>query len=320
MKYTAKILWLLPILFLLMSCGANAVAIVPTQTATNTPMPTATPTIDPTVVAQACNNSNDPMGLFQSGTYSQVGDLILTEPILGGLTYPGIKLPDNIPAGRPYELPAAQGIGIHPQNPNLIPANPYLGYTPDAATASYIFAICNTSATQSYTLQSVIAQIATVIPDTSSNINIQAPCDNTFSSKLREVGGGCGGATRGAYNMFMVNWPDSINSGTIANNVTQESSNGSNDLGLPPSPYLPINLKPGQVYYAFINMKDPATPGTYTFQFGFQTGQGPAWSPSSAQVFFASHVHVWSGTSCMAYQSVIPNTSVEKFYVCPVNS
>jgi hypothetical protein len=303
--------WLVGMIFVLLlfaGCGSSNNRIATSiPKATTTPVPTATPTLDPSIVAHICGNS------FPASTqYSQFGDLVLKKPEPGFLTLPGFKLPDDLSLDHPYQVTEAQVTNGNPQTPDLVLANPG-----SKGTTRYEIYICNISTTQSYTLQSGVAQIPSVAPDTSANLNVQIGCDGPFSSKTRRGSGGCGGAFAGTRNSFAVTWPDNVQSGTVASRVTQVSGEGDPDAT--PMPYLPLTLKPGTVYHMEFDMDYPAINGTYTFQFGIHTDKGLALSPASDPVFLAKNAHQWSGDcSAPAFLSQIPSTGPEQFYLCPV--
>src|SRR5262249_18038551 len=103
---------LLSLVSMLAGCGVSS----PTRAASTTPSPTLShtptpvPTVDPALAAaQRCGGDDSKRRFFTSGPVSQVGDLVLSQPRLGGLDYPGLKLPDGMPPGQPFQLPGPQG-------------------------------------------------------------------------------------------------------------------------------------------------------------------------------------------------------------------
>jgi hypothetical protein len=298
---------------MLTGCGATASAWV-------LPKPTRTP------VTATPPRSENPPSIEECGTafpktghLQQLGDLVISKPALGGLTYPGATLPNDIPSHQPFHLSHEQNTaGIldehgYVRDPGIVLANPRFSMM---GQGSYLVYICNLSPVHSYQLQHAVAKVDTLLLDTSQHPNVQDGCDSAFSSKQRSTYAGCGGSDAGEYNLFKVTWPQTVQSGTMVNPIDQiDNATGSSS---PPLTAVPYTLAPGKTYMLVVTMEYPALTGTYTFAFGVQTNEGLALSTATDPVFLEKNAATWSGASCWQnYQAVIPTTTTDQFYVCP---
>jgi hypothetical protein len=302
----------------------------PGTTATDTPGPTATtdtsggatdtpvvgvtttPTFTPLAGLKNCGSS-----FPHDGILGYIGDMIISQPHDAFLSYPGLKLPDNLTGGAPYiETTSTSTAG-------LISAPPPSGVTTAAAFFSsgiptwgsggggFVVNICNSSTTATHTLQSLGMQITAFAPDTATNVNVQAGCDQAVSAKQGPMGG-CGGSL-GPSDQFTATWASGAPSGT---SVTLKQTTNQSTTTI-----LPATVAPTKVYTAFIGMNYPGKPGTYTFQFGMQVDTVPLayLGGTTYPLFMAAGAHVWSGSACWSNASwkaqVLASTS--GYYLCP---
>lgn len=286
-------------------------------TATDTPMATATSTSYTTLRACAKKFPTD-------GQYGYIGDMLISQPHFGGLSYLGLRLPDNIPGGMPYRetnptstILFAGGVKANPSptvlaDPYLSNGLPVLGYR----DSGFVVEICNNSPTASHTLQELGIQIASFTAATGSNLNIQNGCDQAISAKQGPVGG-CGGSIA-AVDGFTATWPLGTSPGTTLKLAQKENTQSSLGGGYA---NLPVTLKPGATYIAYIGMNYPGQPGSYAFQFGMQVDSVPLAivGGTSYPLFMAPTAHLWSGGNCWNNatwkQMVLASTS--GYYVCP---
>jgi|GEM_PF-3240513 len=309
---------------ILTSCGstaANNVASTPMPTLT--PVATSTPMPDYLSLAKDCNLSTydttldplkHPLGL--------VGNLLFTQAQIGFLSYPGIRIGDNIPQGKPYQENTRTGTDIH--SSDAIIANPIL----NSSGGGYSVTICDTSMTQSYTLQLPSIKIASLTPDLTTSSNIQIGCDLAYSNKDLG-GGGCGGEVPYNPEEFTATWPTTVAVGTSAI-VKQTGNDLPTSFSPAPNPNIPqpfgnfpVKLTPHQSITVIMEMPTyPSTPGLYTFAVGMQVDNNSVqYAPNITEpVYLNSNVHKWSGRSCYSnpWKSQIPSSSTEVFYLCPV--
>ncbi len=307
------------------SPGTSSSSTVPAATDTpsssdsSTPAPAVTPTPTGFVIPTPKNcGSTFPT----DGQYGYVGDMIISQPHFGRLSYLGLRLPDNMPAGQPYAEttptstgPFVGGVFSNPSpivlaDPDYAGGQPTLGY----GDSGFVMTICNTSTSQSHVLKALGMQIATFTPATGSSLDIQAGCDSAVSA-THGPQGGCGGSS-GAVNGFEAAWPSGTRAGTQVTltqvDNTQTSSSGFGNL--------PITLGPGKTYQIDVGTNFPGQSGTYTFQFGMQVDGNDMLivGGTSYPLFMAAHVHVWSGTACYAnaaWKAIVKAGT--KWYVCP---
>jgi len=315
LKYRLLLVALLPFFFAA-GCSNQSTVVIPTETPapTSTPSPAPTATLTPNQVAAACGAQF--AQLANKGSFGHVGDLIFSHPQLGFLSYPGIFLPDDIPVNKPFQIDTAPGPRIH--------ANPGMG----GYGSGFTFDICNSSTNASHTLQALGMKISTSAPDISTNINAEVGCDSPFDSKTRVGGmGGCGGSMGPCEDcyLFYTTWPAGIavnTQGTVKQVVGDYSSVGSTT---PSNTPLPATLKAGAVATIWMGMDYPASPGTFTFDFGATVDSNAiAFAGSASEpIFLAKNAHKWSGLYCQVTASMnaqIPSTGVDHTYVCPQGS
>ncbi len=320
LTHTLVLLAMLSILVGSSGCGSsNAVmGVTPTATATIAP-PTVTPTIDVGLLAKTCGSD-----FAQNAPFTQVGDLVMSNASLNFLDYPGIKLTDNLTPGKPNQISGPE-YSLHP-GPSDIIANPNLGQSGSHGSAGngYQISLCNVGA-KSHELQAVGVKIDTVEVDTSPNINILEECDGAMSSvKRNNVGTGCGGGIVGDYELFKATWPGTIAAGTVASSVTETDDEKACPPGnCAPDPFgpFPVALDPGKTIKLYINMDYPIPIGTYTFALSVQADNGAlSIGVTTGPVFLYKIATLWSGIVCetnSVYQSQIPSTGPETFWVCP---
>jgi hypothetical protein len=320
MKSASWFIGIFLVFSVLAGCGTStAIHSTPINTPTSTP--TAIPTVDPAFVSKACGSD-----FAKAGSFGQVGDLIFTQAKLDFLSYPGIKLPDDIPTDRPYQV-AATPNQMATAGPNDIASNPSLG----SGASGYSFMICNSSSTHSHLLQSLEIKIATFVSDTSSVPNVTGGCTMLFSSKGRQGSdSGCGGSTGGSSESFKAIWPATVSTGTTSTTVVQidnEKNSPASDPSYNPSDptilygNFPVTLQGGKIIKIYVGMDYPSQAGTYTFAVGIGIDNAPIHYPEPAintkPVFLAKKVHVWGSEACTKYSNQIPSDGPEKFYVCP---
>jgi hypothetical protein len=297
------------LLMCLAGCNNTAAAFTPTNTALPaTPSPTPLATLAPSQVAAKCGAQ---FAKFNHSGYTdnyepfgQISDLIVTRPELGFLSYPGKALPDGVPPDKPLQVDTL------PQS--LIPSNPYMG----SSGSGLLFYLCNSSPRTSHMLQSMAITIASFIPDTSTNMNVEVGCDSFFNSKERSVGTGCGGSMGPCDTCYFLSttWPATIAINTQRTMQTLDTS----------SLTFPSTIKASTTVQVFVGMDYPPSPGTFTFDFGAKIDGGAmvfANNPSFP-LFLAKNAHKWSGLSCqdVKWSVQIPSTGIDHDFVCPATS
>jgi hypothetical protein len=276
-----------------------------TGSTTTTASPTATPTS--TIPKPTACGKNFPSG----GIYGYIGDMLISYPSFGFLSYMGIRLPDNMPQGKPYPETtptSSRGGGSNTvYAAYLFNGNPGMG----DRDSGFVVTICNSSTTTSHVLRALGAQITGFTSAAGKTVDYQIGCDSAVSATVPPEGG-CGGSA-GAVNAFDANWPTGASTGTTVT-ITQASNDGGfTDL--------PVTLKPGETYDASIGMNYPGQPGNYTFQFGMQIDNIPLATvgANSPQILMATPVSQWSGYACYANTAwkAIVVAHPKNWYVCP---
>ncbi|MEO7001762.1 MAG: hypothetical protein ABI068_08080, partial [Ktedonobacterales bacterium] len=271
----------------------------PGVTATTTPLTFAPPAS--AAEAQACRTI---LGIATtSGAYYDFGQGIVGM-VNTGLTYPGYKLPDNLPRA-PYQV---DGSGYDPAtNAEFAGAPPVAPIT--GHTSGITLFLCNVG-TQAVMLQGVNARLDSVTAYTGA-LNVWFPCDGTaYSGPNNSGGGGCGSGM--AYDESMQGAFGA--SATTGASITMTLTNaGSQNYG----PF-PFSFPAGKQIVAGVGLTLPTAPGVYSFSFGLtaggiQTAFAPAWTTLSAPA-----AHTWTGPACQQYAAQIPpQTNPPSYYVCP---
>lgn len=279
---------------------------------TTTPAgPTATPTFGvpkPT----ACGKS------FPGGIYGYIGDMLISYPAFAGLSYLGIRLPDNMPAGQPYAETSPTGtLGTGtPGSSSTVYATSF--GIPSLADhgGGFVVTICNSSTTASHILRGLGVQISGYTAATGVTLDAQVGCDVAVSATVGPAGG-CGGSI-GAIDTFDATWPSGAGVGTLIPLAQTGNSSAGPGGGFA---NLPVTLKPGETYTAFIGMNYPGQPGNYTFQFGMQVDAVPlaAVGANTPQLLLATGISEWSGNACYANATwkAIVKAHPQSWYICP---
>lgn len=277
----------------------------------------STPAASPTATSlPAANAANLPQGcvdmaqggLAQKSALMQMGELVVSAAQFG-LTYPATQIPQGTPQ-QPLALNASGAI----PGAKASPINPQMD-----EPGGFIFAICNTSSTQSYTIQSVSARIASFTPF-SGSLGAWSPCvDGTYDAQTQSASaGGCGGG---------VSVNESLHAtfaGTagIGATVTAAQTGASPAAPTDPNPYpsLPVTMAPGQDVSVNVGVTVPKAPGTYTFSLGLAVGSAaPVYFSTTAPALFAPVTAKWTGQNCAApaMKAQIPASTQHAQYICP---
>lgn len=289
----------------LAGCGGAGAASIGTggAQATATPAPTAAATPLPTVnLPAACHNMND-------GPYVQVGDLVAS-PVTSAF----VNNADQIPQGAPNQ---PLKISTNGQIPNINPSASPIG---SSGKGYMIFSICNSSTSQTVSLQSVQARVASFTPFSGALAGWNACNDGYYDANQQSASsGGCGGGYL-ANEYMQVTFPSGAGVGdSVAGKVI---STGSAQPGDPnPYPALPLSIAPGQVVSLAATVTVPTTPGTYTLAFGLGIGSAsPVYFATTSPSLYAPITQEWSGQNCTTstMKSQIPEPAPQgTLYICP---
>lgn len=289
----------------LTGCGASPAstgAVVPSSTATSAPTATAAlplaPTVDASAGFGACNKPTMP----PISPIAQVGDLLVGS-LNTSLRYPTNQVPQSA-GNTPLKLTASP-IGM----PAFSGADGGGGY----------FTVCNNSASQSITLQSVVVRI-TGFQAFSGPLSTWNGCrDSRYNARTSALASADCQGSHPANEWLHASFSGSAGVGATVNAsqvqavaVTQSDPN--------PYPPLPLALRPGQSAVVDITLTAPTTPGTYTFAFGLSVGSAtPEYFAASQPTLYAPIAHEWSGQNCMtpAMQAQIPAATQDTYYICP---
>jgi hypothetical protein len=314
------------------TAGSSTVANVPTDTpvavGTGTPASTdATPTSAPAVTPTPSDNGtptpkNCPSDFNRDGLLGYVGQMLISQPHFAYLSYMGLRLPDTLTGGAPYMATAASSTDpfdagvVGDPSPAVLAADQFTSGQPSlgASGSGIIVRICNSSSSTTHTLAGLGLQIAGFTAASGSNLNIQAGCDTTVTAKIGPTGG-CGGALTGA-DTFEATWPtgSAVNAFVTLAQLSNSSASGG-------FANLPVTLKPGQDYTAFIGTNYPGQPGVYTFELGMQTDSNPMYfvGGNTFPLFMAAGAHIWSGAACWnnpTWKAQV-QASTSGFFLCP---
>lgn len=297
---------LLLLVILLAGCSTTSIS---GATPTNTTPPIATappiPTIAPAILA-ACFGAD----ATRPQQAIQVGDLLITQVELGGLSYPAVMLPDNAAPTKPFLLHRSDGDAYQTDFPHSPITNPSM----EEHGGGFQFSICNISTTSPHVLKSVSAKISALTTYT-GQVNQWQACEGTLSSHHQLAGGGCGGGLAGCI-CFRAKFPDTATAGTdVPMSQTDTTLNDPGDgLGK-----LPLSLGPGEAVTLLVGMEKPKAPATYTFTFGLTFDSAAAvFTPASPAVLLAPIAHSWTGENCQkpALLAQITATNPETYYIC----
>jgi len=282
--------------------GAASTGTGGTPQATATPAPTATATALPTVnLPAACHNMND-------GPYVRVGDLVASS-----VTSAFVNNADQIPQGTPNQ---PLTISTNGQIPNINPSAAPIG---SSGQGYMVFSVCNGSASQAVSLQSVQARVASFTPFSGALAGWNGCKDGFYDANQQSASnGGCGGGYL-ANEYMQVTFPSGAGVGDVASGKV--TSTGSAQPGDPnPYPALQLSIAPGQVVSLAVTVTVPTTPGTYTLAFGLTIGSAsPVYFATTSPSLYAPITQAWSGQNCMtpAMQSQIPTSATSgPLYIC----
>lgn len=290
---------------LLVACGtsgAQTAGASTTATATVTSQPTATlaPQIATPPTSGPCADfaSHPPSG----GQFVQIGDLIVTPPGFG-IDYPAKMVPAGTPL-KPLQLVSQQPGDNFTSSP---PTNPSMR----DSGGGYAFAMCNTSQSQSHTINGVTVAIAAFTAH-SGQLNSWQFCDGNYSRAHGAFYGGCGGGI--AFDEALhATFAPSATTGASAT-ATQVGTSG----GAQP---LPVTLAPGKTLDIVIGLTVPTAPGQYAFAFSLsQDGAAPSLVGTAQPTLFAPIAHKWTGQACTdpAMLAQIPTaTDPVTYWICP---
>jgi hypothetical protein len=293
----------------LAGCGgaisARTGAVTPQATATAAPTvaaaPTATP-LPPVALPASCHNMN-------AGPYTQIGDLIVS-----AVDSHFVNVAEQLPQGTPNR---PLKISTNGQLPNINP-----GATPIAANGQglTVFSVCNGSASQTASLQSVSVRIASFTPYSGALAGWNPCKDGYYDANQQAAGGGCGGGYL-ANEYLRATFPSGAGVGDTT--TGQMISSAPAQPGDPnPYPALPLSIAPGHVVSLAVTAAVPNNaPGAYTLAFGLAIGSAaPAYFATTSPSLYAPIVQEWSGQNCTAasMKSQIPVSAPQgTLYICP---
>lgn len=271
-------------------------AVTPTANATATTATSSSATARPTKL-NPCPNPLD-------STTAALGAQPSTATArLGVQAYPSYHLPESSPL-KPMDIS-----GMLTEQ-DLV-ANPTLR---GQGIGGYAFAVCNTSESASDTITGVTAKIATLTPYT-GQLNSWNSCSGVYrSGSLQDAGCGGGGEIDDEY--LSASFAANAGAGT---SVSAMFDGADTSGGVYYAGPLPVTLGPHQSLSFDIGITAPQTPGTYTFAFGVEIGNGaPVYVATSQPMLLAPVAHTWSGGACNspAMSSQIPANATDN-YVCP---
>lgn len=226
---------------------------------------------------------------------TRIGGIVITDPELISLAYPGITLAGAPTGTKPVQV-------VQASSPKFGNA---LAQIPDDDRGYYV-TFCNTGKT-AHTLSAVGLKIVTFAA-APGPLNIWIACDAAFNAHTRNGGSlGCGGSVGGTDEVHL-SWPNGGGAGRISSVTTIPT----------------VTLAPNTNYTIAIGADVLPQPGTYTFAAGVKVdGQIVYATAPSAALITGPVAHTWSGAACLspsAWQSQIPLTSTDQYYVCPISS
>lgn len=272
------------------------------QTSTPSPSASATATVSEATAA-ACFGSE----YAAHNTLTQVGDFLMTPVNLSGHAYGSVALPAGTSLTKPYQLPSAN------DSPSGLTTNPVL----DEGGGGFVLGLCNISASQTYTITTFTATIATVAPY-SGQLSEWNPCQGSMTSHRQLTPAGCGG---GGVNLTRFH---AVFQGSPVLGATVEMHQTGFDLKEPGdgAGRLPLAIAPRQVAYFGVGVDKPTQAGNYAFTFGMRLQSGKMLTTAaSPTILLAPAAHEWNGRACnqSAFLNQITLTDPETYYVCPVS-
>lgn len=312
-RRTLSVCALLIVSALVVGCGVqstSAPASTHVQSTATATAPTPQPTVDPALLAR-CAAQPAPIG-----DITQAGEVLLFKSKLA-LGYPAVQLPDQTPL-KPLQVGTQvsgnalrTGVfpGAHPVNPG--------GIAGTTRTFDFVATICNGSASQSHTVQSVSVRIAALSPY-SGKVNVWPGCDTAFSQQHPDVHtGGCGGGVE-TQEQFHALFPSGAQAGATVVAAQTGFSPPPDDPSIGP---LPVHLAPGKGLSFLVSISIPDMVGTYSIGVGFQVDSAQtAFGQSADPMLFAPVAHTFTGSGCNtpAMLAQIPAaTTPESYYICP---
>jgi hypothetical protein len=312
-----KLVVCLPVIILsllLAACGSTAGTSANHSQTPSVELPTATPSgpavtpLSATQLSATCAGQSQTAGSSQT-TGFQIGDIIIVQPS-EVLAYPQRKLPDSTTLAQPVQLNDDIGSQTFAGTPET---------NPDIKDEGYGFTVCNNSASQNHTIQSVSVSVASFTSYT-GQLNSWQPCNGAYDSVARTWASGCGGGEIFDERVHATLPP----SGGVGASATGVVTSTSNDSSTPAPNFqpLPLSLAPGKSVSIIFSLTVPTAPGTYAFTLALSFDSVAAtkfWTSTPA--LFAPVAHQWDGQACQAssMQSQIPTTGPETFYICPAS-
>jgi hypothetical protein len=326
------ILFALPIVMILSSCGNSAtlkaIKNTPSSSPTSLSQPSATVVTPPplsTIVghtpdATAIQTCGYTSPSYFGGTYTQFQNFLVSvigPPVFGYNIYK--KLSDNLPV-KPYRLtydPAKPGDAFR----GSYESGPPLQIAPDSSVPLG-FEICNFTKTPQK-ITSIFVHLDAFTPYTQVMNVWESSCSSdTYFTRPDHIdtSGGCGGAVatigRGTAS-FGINDPKSA-IGTYAQTIPAQSDNTT----------FPVIIAPvGQSAdpdIQVVQVKGFTAPGLYTLSLGIVDESGKLiMLPSSFSYYSIPQARRWSGQPCLSndMQAQIPTevTNPPTYYICPGN-
>jgi len=242
-----------------------------------------------------------------------VGDIVYNEPLVGGLAYPSVQIPDGTDPAHPLKLstdgrPAYQA--DFPNSPQVL-----IGSRLSDQDGGFTLSVCNVSGGQTHTLNGVTAKIA-AFTAYGGQLNTWQWCDGAPDSHHHPPGGGCGGAIAGC---LCFHAPFASNAGVGAQVDLTQTDDSLIDPG-DGKGKLPLALAPGKSARLLVGMDVPAAVGHYAFAFGFRWDGATTGvlAPASPTILLAPTARKWTGQACQqpALLAQITVTTPESYYIC----
>jgi hypothetical protein len=303
----------------LAGCGAATTRVAGTTSPPvgGTPIGEITPTLSPSPIA----TQSTPCG--STPTYAsakRAGDLLITDPLPGGSTYPSTKLPDGTSL-KPLQVQWASSTSGVALSRDLL-TNPNLHEIVGGFGGGYNLSVCNASTTQTHTIQYVTARIDSFAAYSGALSEWGFCAGGPFDAATKQSkGAGCGGAFYTACEYLHATFAPSASAGAIV--MASQVGDGRDVTGdaadCPQFGALPVALPAGAELTVLIGMTAPAASGVYAVAFGVAADSAAPVFISAPPMLFAPAAHEWSGGACATptMQAQIPSASVPTFYLCP---